>query len=373
MKVAHICNFTPRQCGMFETARDIVAAELRAGLDAAVVDIRGIIPAGAVLTHPTGEPCERCGHLRMASVRPEPPAPAWAESRGVANAPPAWAEDADLVVSHSGLLDAPGFLPRIPCVHVAHGRPQSSFLLGKNRGNHVWQGYERYAADPRFLAMVTLWKGFARYWRLVFPREVREVQPLVDLGRWRPFESGYGFNGRGGDVNVVVADIWRMDKDPFHTVFGHLEFARRVPGARLHLYGLSPNDIEAMSPIFNRMERLGALGEVAGHRSDLLDIYNAADMLITPHRIATRTIREALACGLQVVADAKCDYTPYRADPEEPDAFGAEMERAWNDKRNHPDARRNDNRRMAEMRFDPAETIRQLINLYEEVLGHARG
>jgi len=371
MKIAHICHFSPMTNGMYESARDLCAAERRIGVDARLVDVRTAEMAGApALVRPDGKPCERCGHVRLASVSPGPVAPDWAEDRGVVLAPLTWLEECDAVVSHSGMPPQMMVAASKPRIHVAHGRPRSSFLLGQMEGNHVWAAYAQYAKDPRFKALVTLWPGFARYWRMVFPR-VEELRPFVDLERWHPGATGHGFSGKGGQPNVVITDVWRHDRDPFHCLFGFAQFAERVPGARLHLYGLNPRDAQALGPILDGLQRRGVLGEVCGRRNDLLGIYGSADLLLTPHAIATRTVREAQACGLTVVAGGP-RYTPYSSQEEDLDGMAGALERAWAAVRADPAGARADARARAEAEFDPEPAARRMAEMLGEIIGQER-
>ena len=367
MKIGHIVHWTPHTNGMYETARDLVAAERRIGLDARIVDIRGADLGGLdSRVMPEGKPCPRCGFVGLRRLDSRQAAPDWAESRGVAKVPQEWLDECDVIVSHSGMPPGITLGGDKPRVHVAHGRPRSSFQLGQREGNHVWRAYAEYAKDPRFKAMVTLWPGFARYWRLVFPR-VEELPPFVDLGRWVPGATGYGFGGRGGAPNVVVCDIWRHDRDPFHCLFGFAAFAEKCPGARLHLYGLNDRDAQALGPVLDGLASRGVLGEVCGHRADLLPVYGSADMLLTPHRIATRTVREALACGLAVVAGSP-RYTPYAADDEDLDGMAGALARAWGDVKADGAAVRATNRKRAEEEFDPERTARRMADILREVV-----
>ncbi|HET6442729.1 MAG TPA: hypothetical protein VFH53_10160 [Phycisphaerae bacterium] len=336
MRIAHVCTFTPHACGMYETARELVAAERRLGVEAYLVDPR---PGG------TGGP------------------PPWAEDRGVAAAPLGWLDMADVIVSHSGLSGKDD--DNTPRIHVAHGRPRSSYMLGKMESNHVYYAYAQYATDERWKAMVTLWPGYGRYWEKVFPRPVHEFQPFVDLGRWRYRQSDYDFGGRRGDLNCVITDVWREDRDPFHVLNSYMEWAGK--GTRLHIYGIRDKDEVALRPLFGAAEAKGILGEVCGHVADLGPVYCAADMLLTPHRIATRTIREALACGLQVVAGLGNRYTPYSADEEDLDAYAAAMTVAASDWASDRDGCRLMNRQAAERNFDPAVTAGQFVRLFQEV------
>jgi len=367
MKVAHVVHWTPHTNGMYETARDLVEAERCVGLDARIVDIRGAELEGVPSqVQPAGAPCPNCGYMKL--VRPDPgqTVPDWAESRGVAKVPVEWLDECDAIVSHSGMPPGLSLGKDKPRIHVAHGRPHSSFLLGQMEGNHVWRAYAEYAKDPRFKALVTLWPGFTRYWRLVFPR-VEEMPPFVDLDRWQPGATGYGFGGQGGAPNVVVTDIWRHDRDPFRCLFGFMVFAERMLGARLHLYGLNDRDVQALGPVLDGLNARGVLGEVCGHRNDLLSIYGSADMLLTPHRIATRTVREALACGLTVVAGSS-RYTPYAADDEDLDGVADALARAWGDLKADGAAVRAANRRRAEEEFDPERTARRFADLFREIV-----
>jgi len=366
LKIGHITNWTPHGCGLYETVRDLVIAERSLGVDARVVEVKPI-PVLPSMSRPIGDPCERCGHVRLERLEFPKATPDWSEDRGVVKAPMTWLDEVDIICSHSGL---PPKIPHgndTPRIHVAHGRPHSSFLLGQMQNNHVWQAYQQYAKDDRWKALITLWPGFSEYWKLVFPRRVEEFSPFVDLERWKPTQSKYNFGDKGGEPNVVVADVWRQDKDPFHCLFGFAKFAETNPKAKLHIYGLQPNDVTALSPILDALSAKGMIGEVQGRIDNLVEIYNAADLLMTPHVIATRTIREASACGLTVVAGGNQPYSSYYANPEQPDEYAAAIGRAWTDVKNHREARRSDVRTMAERLFDPAKTAGQFIELFEEL------
>ena len=366
MRVAHIANMTPGQCGLYETTRDLVIHERRLGVDARIVDIRNAVPTSPSTVKPAGS-CPQCGFTQLQTITPERTMPDWAEDRGVVKAPLTWLESVDVICSHSGIPDHLPHGAKAPRIHVAHGRPHSSFLLGQQQNNHVWKAYENYAKDDRWKAIVTLWPGFGKYWQLVFPRPVHEFSPFVDLERWKPCKSDYNFGGKSGEPNIVISDVWRQDKDPFQCLFAFAEFAKAYPDAKLHLYGLNPNDSSALSPILTALQNRGVLGEVKGHVDNLVEIYNAADLLLTPHIIATRTIREAMACGLSVVAGGDQPYTPYGCEPERTNQYADVMTRAWGDVSKHREARRSDTRTAAECLFDPMKTAMQFVKLFEEL------
>jgi len=333
MKVVHTAQVTPHRCGLYETARDLVMAERALGIDARLLD------------------------PRMSS-----------DDRGAPMAATAFAEQADVVVNHSAL--GPCEKMDKPIVHVMHGRPRSSFLLEVAGSTKVYTYLAAQAKDARFKAFVTLWPEYVPYWSAILPPEkVKAVPAPVNLSEWTPDgPSGYGFHGKGGEINVVCSDVWRMDVDPYWSVNAFIHFARKHPKAKLHLYGTS-KDRQKWAPLLAVVKGAGALGELTGFVSGLANVYRAADMLLTPHRIATRTVREALACGCSVVMGPGNDYTPYTADPERLLDVTEAMERCLTDRRADAGGARDANRQRAERYFDPVATARAMKAILEEARG----
>ena len=136
MRVAHIANMTPGACGLYETTRDLVIHERRLGVDARIVDIRNAVPTSPSTVRPAGS-CPQCGFTQLQTITPERTMPDWAEDRGVVKAPLTWLESVDVICSHSGIPDHLPHGAKAPRIHVAHGRPHSSFLLGQQQNNHV--------------------------------------------------------------------------------------------------------------------------------------------------------------------------------------------------------------------------------------------
>jgi len=343
MKVVHVCPVTPHRCGMYETARELAAAERRLGVDAYLFDPR---PPAA----PDPE------NVRV---------PVWTADRGVCTVPIEMALSADILVSHSGL--GPQFdASPAPRVHIAHGRPNSSYRIERSGETPIYTFYAEMTKDPRWRRMVTFWPGFEHYWRLVFPR-VTALPAFVGLEHWRFVRTDYDFEGHAGRPNVLVCDIWRKDKDPFHVLHAAALFAERYPQARIHVLGMDGDD-RGRKAILEGLRRQGVLGLTKGLEPDLLPAYCAADLVITPHNIATRVVREALACGTQVVAGMGNPFTPYTADPEDLPAFAAAMGRAWEELKEDRPGRRRANRLMAQEKFNPMNTAKQFVKLLEEEL-----
>lgn len=267
MKLAHVAIVTPGRCGLYETTRELVAALRQRGVDSRLCD---------PLTEHEGE------------------------DRGALFANLDWAEDADILVNHSGLgsrLEATD----LPVVHVLHGRPRNSFLLEMGGKATIYSYHYHKNQDDRWKSVVTFWPEHVPFHRVMWPSvPIATVASPVDLERWTPDgPSGYNWHGMGGKFNVVVSDAWRQDVDPFNVVHAFALAARKESGWKLHIYG-NAKKLGAWTPLLKRIQDDGNLGQVAGWVKGLANVYRAADLLLTPHTINTRAVREALACGCPV-------------------------------------------------------------------------
>ena len=298
LKLAHCTVVTPGRCGLYETTRELVVALRALGVDSRIVDPTFGFNVAKYEDAETG--------LEIAD-----PPKCHPDDRGALMASVAWAKSADVLINHSGLgkkLEATDQ----PVIHVAHGRPRSTFLIELKGGTPVMSYHYHKNKDPRFKAVVTFWPAHKPYHEIMWPdTPVHCVQPPVDLEAWTPDgPRGYGFHGKKGTCNVVVADAWRMDIDPFPVVNAFAIYARKFKGAKLHVYGCS-KDLKGWGPLFKSIQEQGNLGEVLPWVSGLANVYRAADMLITPHTIMVRSIREAMACGCPVAMMATPDVEKF--------------------------------------------------------------
>lgn len=321
MKVCHVAIRTPGACGLYETTRELAYGLRSEGADARIVD-----PA----------PNKAFGE-------------APAEDRGVPIADMAWAVESDLVLSHSGHDGTPLGETDQPILHVQHGRPVSTWLMERSGGAPAYTYMVARRSKDRYRGAVTFWPEHEPILRSLWsPKPVHVVPPSCDLGYWTPGPTGYDFAGKAGKVNVVLADPWsRQDVSPISAVHAFALFRHMVPGARLHIYAVdNAKGFGALKAMLG-----DSLGVVQGWAKDLRSVYRVADMLITPHRIYTRSIREAMACGLQVVSGRDCH-------PEDAGAFARAM--ASRLERPQP------TRKMARVLFDPAATARSFLAIAQE-------
>lgn len=331
MRVVHFARVTPKMCGLYETTRDLVAAERALGIDARILDSYATV-----------------------------------EDRGVPIGDVSCVGAADVIVSHSGL----GRLAKIdkPVIQVLHGRPESSFLLEQQNKVPVLSIMSKLSTDARVKKFVTFWPEFVDHWAMLIPREkLVVVPPPVDLKAWSPDgPKGYQFGGKRGGVNVVIADMWREDKTPYQAVVGFANYAETHEDARLHIYGLN-GPRKGLDVLLGKLDARGVLGEVKGMIDGLANVYRAADVVLTPHRIATRSIREAMACGCPVVGSSlQCAPSLFVYNPEDPAEYAAALESSTIATRQTP-------REVAKEQFDSAKTAEAFKAIFEDIIGQSEG
>lgn len=307
MKLIHSLVVTPRQCGLYETACDLIRAEEKLGHLPIVIE-----PAA----HSLGMTDPRVG-VATTDMRAELLA------------------TADVIIDHSG-VDGEMLNSGVPIIHIRHGRPLSTFLMSQKEGcPDVWSHVARIGTDPRYAAIATFWPEHAPYWEALTGRECHVLPAPVDLEHFTPEGPKHEFEP-SGEFNVVIADMWREDACPFECIQWFRE--RQEPGKRLHLYGIKHES----PPLTTLLDTLGdGVGECRW-ADDMAPIYRAADAVYTSSTIATRVVREALACGAKV--------------------------QWWHDYVTAADARQD-----AEREHNPKDAAQGLVELAESVLGASVG
>ncbi|MCP4537785.1 MAG: FkbM family methyltransferase [Chloroflexi bacterium] len=310
MRVAHFATFGPNQCGLYHTAKELVLAERLLGIDARFIDPeKGVCRDGSFTTED------------------------WK-----------WAYKADVLVRHT-------FIPArlqnsgIPVVMCLHGRPDSSYM-GEFNDNPVLVGIANKATDCRYKAFVTFWEEYQPFWANLVPN-VHYVPATVDL-------EEFPETPHTDEPIILVSDVWRDDIRPLYVLEAAVRFARKHNG-KIHVAAIPEN--KSVKTILRGCKDV--LGELYGLTSDIKQLYAKSNILVTPHVIATRAIREAMASGLKVVAGAGCKYTPWSANALDIDGFSAEIEKAWKGTYN--------SRRCAEREFGMKKAGRAMKKILDEV------
>ncbi len=346
MRIAHFAPFAPNACGLYETTRDMVKAERLAGHTSELVDI------GIGDKRNVGAVDERAGCKIVARDYGD-------------------VVDYDLFVGNGNIPLS--FLGQTwaPVVHFLHGRPLSSFRLEQREPGKapVYTLHHGHAQNRRVRGLITLWPEFLPYWRVIVPADKLWSVPQApcDLDFYKPDGPKYKFaDGVAGKLNVLIADLWRDDTDPFDVANGIIELARRRKDFKVHFLACK-NPLGPWEYLFRALKELGACGELAGQMKDMPERYRAVDVVVTPHYIATRIVRESLACGRTLVAHRLSPYSVFGCDPERPESVAARLDEALTWTAENPTAARARAIDTAKL-FDLSAFAKSILPLYERAI-----
>jgi len=295
MKIAHYAPFAPNACGLYEAAKDMYTADKIAGLEVCFVDT-GITINGERKNNP-GEAgkVDRRGQVELTSITPEQ------------------ALSADVIIAHTGIPDNWIVGSQSPIIWILHGRPAACFKPEVMGNGSSYTLLSKLASWSRVKTMLTFWPYHTQYWEETIPKEKLMCFPAppIDSSRFSPNGKKHEFKLKGKH-NVVFADTQREDVDIFEYLHGAIKFAKHNKDVVFHFYGM-PNPLGPWELLLLQLKKLNALGDVWARKTEMEEVLRAADLLISPHRITTRIIAEALCCGTPVIANG-CEFATWNCD-----------------------------------------------------------
>lgn len=304
--IAHFSVFSPNLSGMYATVKDMIRAERMQGIDAQFIDYN---------IDSEGHTFSRVGLI----------------DEDIITQSPEWAyKEADILIRHS-LIVEPIIQVGKPIIMAMHGRPEYSYMLEHYGLSPVMSIMCNHETDNTYVAYISFWQEHESFWSLMMPeRKVHYLPSVVDLKRFNPEGIKYFSNSWNGKPNILVTDLWREDITPFNVILAAAEFKKRYcKDAKLHIFGLPSPKRGFVSRYGQKLKDAGITGETNTLVPFMENVYRAADILVTPHKIATRVIREAMASGLSIVAGSGCPYTTYVADARDTSAFAHQINRCW--------------------------------------------
>lgn len=300
MKIAHFAAFAPHGAGQYETVRDLIKAERIVGIEAEFVDyaFQGKMENRVGLQD---------GHITTVGLD--------------------YAKEADVLFRHSAIPPKVEKETGKPVVLCLHGRPESTWRIGFGGEGKLIETIIQSSKKPNYKEFITFWEPFVFYWQNIIPaREVRYIPTPVDLMRYNPVGGRHKFH-ETGEPNIVIADLWRLDDSPFNVIFAVEKFRQKYCNkAKLHIYGLPKEEHRAF---LAKLRADGLFGDFFSPVAGLSSVYRAADLVVTPHIIATRVVREALASGCPLVGGEGNPYTEFQANAKDIDAYAAMINKAW--------------------------------------------
>lgn len=317
MRIVHFAPFAPCACGLYEAARDMVIADRLSGHETYLVDVGITTLIKGEFKHEEGIPGKK-------------------DTRGgteVISEDPSIAQKADILIAHTGIPDNWIVQCQAPMIWILHGRPLACFRPEQFGVGNSYSLIANIAKWPRVKAMVTFWQHHVPYWLPIIPTEklVCFTAPPIDEKRFCKEGEKHDFKELGGKWNIMLAESWREDVDMYEIVHGAIEFAKTRTDVKFHFYGLvSPVPI-CWEFLISELRKLNALGELWARRPNIEEVYRVADVLLSPQRIVTRTIGEALSCGLPVIAANGCQQATWTTFPDEPFEVTDTLKLALND------------------------------------------
>lgn len=354
IKIAHFLNFSPHAAGIYETAKEMILAERKAGIDAQAID------------YGNGQNAPQ-RHSRV-----------WCKDGDIETINPGWAVDeADIIVRHSAIpqkvLDT-----HKPIVMVLHGTPEYTFLLEHTGKTRVLKEIIVSAENPDYKMFVTFWKENVFPWQIWLPdRKIGYVPSFVDLKKFNTEGKVHKFQSPG-KFNIVVTNVWRKEYvTPFSALFAAAKWVKtKHPEARIQVFGVPADDPKypkndgPVNRTLLALQKANCVGRCYRIVPNLDEVYRAADMMVTPHVVASRTVREALASGCPVVAGAGNPYTPYTADPRSINSFVHAIDECYKDIKKDKGYTRREARDVAEKEFNFEQVGQAMKKIFEGVLNN---
>jgi glycosyltransferase involved in cell wall biosynthesis len=291
MRVTHFALMSPHRAGLYGTVKDLIQGERFAGINAEFVDY-GL----------NGEGRERLlSDEWLSTVH-------WQNALG-----------ADLAVRHTAMPKK--ITKTIPFLLALHGRPVNTFLLSYQEGRkkQIIENLYEAVDQKMFRGCLCFWEWNARIWRqLLSPHPVYCVNAPVNLGFFTPHGTRYQFSGEY-DFRVLVADMWREDSCPVTALYKALDAAAVIKerhGLRVQVNALGvPQRARELLELIRAKSGNEFLGEVLPLVETPEYLFRSADAVLSGTNIASRIVREALACGTPVISlDPNPEYDAYLPD-----------------------------------------------------------
>lgn len=345
MRVCHFANWAPRQSGMYESTKDQIKYERRAGLQSDFCDPHD--------KYKDGDPTKiDDGWLTLISHDQ--------------------AKEADVWVLHSYIPESvKSLFDKKITVAVLHG-PNEHMLLKEWTTDRKEDAFNLHINIMwRYDATVAINQHEYDILRLYDEkRRLRYIPNSIDLERYMGDAPGPAWQYINHPA-ICSFDVPRLEKLPAHIIWSMPKIAERIPTARLNLYSLTLEPIGTWRNIFCRSHerRLEALCEsIQLENKNLRPFMRGADIVFNNNfsGIASRVSMEAMAMGVPVVSYGG-DYTPYIARIFDLDSIAEQVERCWRDMEADEGAVRERARAYARDNYDRGKAVQQYAALYEEL------
>lgn len=293
LKIMHWCIFGPRRSGMYETTRELIAAENQ---------IEGVL-AGMCETGSEEKPSKnylariaRGGKIDGMHVELITQDWGWAMK---------WA---DIHMIHSTYITKVGQLE--PKVVLMHGTPEACLASNLRQGDTRKSFVSAIEWIGNFQGTFVTSNRAKEYWGPFdhTGEKIHLVKKGIDLDWWC---RGKARQKLEGEPSVLYGEVWRGIKHPYHLIFAVNEAFKRNPELRFNAWAVAQRrgfweDFFSHSG-FNKFLGGGRIRGIVDYPSHY---YTRGDLLVSPglYGDLSRVAQEAMACGCPVLS---WDSDPY--------------------------------------------------------------
>jgi len=338
MRIIHWANWGPRISGMYESTKDQIKYERRAGLESELAD----------------------------SARRNPPehhVDGWLKSIP-------WSEtvDADVWVLHSKFPEEYEEMAKdYATVGYLHGQAEH-LMLGdwfersddfNGHINILWNLDATVCTSAREYEIL---KYYDEYGRLTYIPNSLDLERFKDVTPWE-YEN---------HPAIISCDTPRGEKLPQHIIWAMPYVRERIPDARLNLFSLLLEPIHTWRMIFCRSR-----GQALKSHCENIQLANrnlrpfqaGADIGFNNNYSGAfaRTTMEMMALGIPQVSYGG-EYTKYHARIFDLKSIAEQIERCWNDLTAKGSTLKRDTKEYARKHFDRSKMVKKYIKLYETLL-----
>lgn len=347
MQIVHWTNWSPRQSGMYESVKDQIKYERKAGLqsDLALPDEK----------YKEGRAVTDDGWLSPIS---------WEQ-----------AKKADIFVLHSWIPGEMRNLKDKKFIAILHGpnehmlwkewvseRKEQAFNL---HINILWKYDATVVLNKHEFNILELYDEYNR---------LHYIPNSIDLERYQGEEMTWKYVNHPA---ILSCDVLRLEKLPAHIIWAMPRIVKRIPGARLNLFSLTLEPIATYRGIFCRSKErnLEHLCEnIQLENNNLRPFMKGADIGFNNNvsGIASRVTMEMMAMGVPVISYGG-DYTSYHARIWDLDSIAEQVEKCWKAITKDGSVVKKNTLQYAMDNFDREKEVKKYVELYAKVLGKKDG
>jgi len=344
LKVLHFSNWAPNKSGLFECTVDQIKMEREQGIDS-----------------------------QLAIYETEKPSKNLIDDNWLKPVTWDWASKADIFVIHRGLPEkVKSKFPDTKKILVIHGT--SDFLVLDeviNQAEKTPFNSHINLINNTDASVAVNEHDFNIYKLYDYSgKKMRFIRDAIDVDRFSLDGDKYSYLRH---PQIVWADSLRINKNPSTVIWSMLEVIKKIPTARLSLYGLDLNSILTWRNILLRSagQRLNSsIENLSMHIKNLQLFMRDADILFNSNMngVFSRVEMEAMACGCNIVGYNDL-YDCYCAKAFNPIDVANKINDCWEYRKNNIQEARQQARKVALDNFDMRKKVKEeYIPLYNEIL-----